>query len=211
MSRTRGARNADYEERRSALLSRLRGRLADRALGQPSMRELAAAAGVSVPTLTHYFGARDDLVAAVLEHSLQAGQEQLTHAATPQGTFAASIRQLLEHAALGHSYGVSALHRIGLTEGLGHESLGPAYVQMTLEPTLQAIEKRLSAHVDAGEMRRDTDVRHAALQLLTPLLFAQLHQHELGGDQCRPLDVQDFIADHADMFVRAYGALRGEE
>lgn len=204
MSRTRGARNADYDERRSALIERLRGRLADRGAGQASMRELAASAEVSVPTLTHYFGGRDDVIAAVLEHSLEAGQEHLAYAATPQGSFASSIRQLLDYAALGHRFGVSELHRIGLTEGIGHPGLGPAYVEKTLEPTLQAIEKRLSAHVAAGEMR-EANVRHAALQLLAPLLFAQLHQHELGGDRCRPLDTEQFIVDHADMFVRAYG------
>lgn len=205
MSRTRGARNADHAQRRAALIGRLRSRLADRASGQASLRELAASAGVSVPTLTHYFGNRDDIVAAVMADSRREGQVHLDLAATPQGGFAHSVRQLLSYAAAGHLAGVAQLHVIGLTEGIGHERLGSSYVEGILEPTLQAVEARLSAHVAKGEMR-DLDVRHAALALLSPLLIAQLHQGELNGSSCRPLDIGRFVEDHAAGFVRAYAS-----
>jgi AcrR family transcriptional regulator len=205
VSRTRGARNADHSERRAALIVRLRARLANRAVGQASLRELAASAGVSVPTLTHYFGTREDIVAAVMADSRKEGQVHLDAAAMPKGGFAASVRQLLSYAAAGHLAGVSQLHVIGLTEGIGHERLGSSYVEAILEPTLQAVEARLAAHIATGEMR-DVDTRHAALALLSPLLLAQLHQGELNGSSCRPLALGRFIADHAEGFVRAYGS-----
>jgi AcrR family transcriptional regulator len=205
VSRTVGARNAGHAERRAALIGRLRTRLANREIGQASLRELAASAGVSVPTLSHYFGTRQDIVAAVLAHSREEGEPHLAMAARPQGPFAQSVRQFLAYAAMGHLAGVSQLHVIGLTEGIGHAGLGPRYVEAILEPTLQAIEARLAAHVAAGEMR-DVDLRHAALTLLSPLLLAQLHQGELNGSGCRPLDLDRFMEDHAAGFVRAYGA-----
>lgn len=203
MSRTKGARNADHAERRAELVGRLRTRLADRSQGQGSLRELAASAEVSIPTLRHHFGGREDVVAAVLEAAVEEGRPYREVASAPQGPFEASVRQLLGYAAAGHCYGVGDLHAIGLTEGLGHATLGRAYVQSILEPTQQAVETRLAAHVAAGEMP-SVDLRHAALALIAPLLLAQLHQGELGGRRCRPLDLETLISDHAQAFVRAY-------
>ena len=205
MSRTKGARNADYAERRANLIARLGRRLADRSLGQASLRELAASAEVTIPTLRHYFGGREEVVAAVLGAAEEAGQPYRAAASAPQGTFEVSIRQLLDYAASGHRHGVGDLHAIGLTEGLGHAQLGPRYVLSILEPTLQAVEARLAAHVASGEMRQ-ADLRHAALALIAPLLLAQLHQGELGGSRCRPLDLEAFLDDHAEAFVRAFRA-----
>ena len=54
-----------FEARRAELLARLRARLTDRGAGQPTLRELAVAAGCSVSTLAHYFGRRNDVVLAV--------------------------------------------------------------------------------------------------------------------------------------------------
>lgn len=210
MARTKGARNAGHPERRAALIGRLRARLADRNTGPASLRELAAAAGVSVPTLTHYFGSREDIIAAVFTHSREEGQPHLAAAATRTAPFARSVRDLLAEAALGFRLGVGQLHVIGLTEGVGQASLGLSYIEQILEPSLQAIEARLTAHIDEGEMR-EVDVRHAAVALLSPLLIAQLHQQELGGSDCRPLDLDGFIEDHAAAFVRAYGRSQGRE
>jgi len=42
-----------------------------------------------------------------------------------------------------------------------------------------------------------------------PLFVALLHQDALGGAMCRELDVDAFVDNHVDMFVRAYGVARG--
>lgn len=156
-----------------------------------------------MPTLKHHFGGRNEVVAAVLDHAGAAGAPHLQAGATPSGPLDRSVRAFLAYAAMGHRHGVGDLHAIGLTEGIGHGVLGPRYVSVILEPTLQALEARLAAHVAAGEMR-DANLRHAALALLAPLLLAQLHQDELGGAACRPLDLDAFLEDHAAAFVRAY-------
>jgi hypothetical protein len=88
---------------------------------------------------------------------------------------------------------------------VGHETLGPVYVQELLEPTLQSAEARLSRHIADGELRR-CDVRHAALELVCPVVLGLLHQVQLSGARCRPLDVERFLADHLDTFLRAYAA-----
>ena len=48
----------------------------------------------------------------------------------------------------------------------------------------------------------------AASQLLAPVLIAVLHQHALGGTQCRPLHLPGFVANHLDAFLRAYEVVR---
>jgi hypothetical protein len=74
-----------------------------------------------------------------------------------------------------------------------------------LEPTLQALEHRLKNYVAQGVVV-DCDTRHAALMLLSPLLLALLHQHDLGGTRCRPLAIPALIDEHVRVFVRAYRA-----
>jgi AcrR family transcriptional regulator len=171
-----------------------------------SLRELAGAAGVSVPTLRHYFGDRDGVVRAALTRMAELGAAHVSRArveATDQA-LGPSLRWLLGEVVLGWGYGVGAMWSSGLQESLGHGTLGPAFVDDLLEPTLQATEARLAVHQARGELDAEADVRHAALQLVCPVLMGLLHQDPLGGAACRPLDVDAFLDDHVARFVRAW-------
>lgn len=206
MARVKGTRNAKYDERRAQLVRLLRRRLDQRGGPPPSWRELAAAAEVGLSTLTHYFGRREDIVQAVLEHDLASGAEPLSVMAEPSGPFAQSIADAVLHMAAGFRHGdLGAMYARGLVEGLRHETIGPAFLRTSLEPTLGAVERRLQEHIDRGEMRA-TDPRLPALALVSPVLLAFLHQEELGGCSIRPLDVDAFLAEHARAFVRAWSA-----
>jgi AcrR family transcriptional regulator len=204
MPRRQGARNAGYEQRRSELVSLLRRRLDQRGAAPPSWRELAAAADVSLSTLAHYFGKRDDVVRAVMVQDLASGAEPLEAMARPTGSFAQSVRDALEHMVGGFRHGgIGPMFARGLIEGLRHEAIGPAFLECALEPTLAAAERRLRAHIERGEMR-PVDPRGPALALVAPVLLAFLHQDELGGASVRPLDIDAFVAAHAAAFVRAW-------
>lgn len=209
MARTKGARNEGFEDRRRALLVALRSRLR-RPGPPPSLRELAAAADVTVPTLRHYFGDREGVVRAVMEDELAAGGAPggpLEVAATPQGTFAASVRALLRHADDGFAHGgLTEAHGMGLAEGLGSPALGADYLRLALDPTVDAFAARLRAHQERGEMRADVDARAAAVQLLAPLVVARLHQDRLGGRSGNPLDLGAMLDQQADAFARGYAA-----
>ena len=205
MARNAGTRNADYDSRRTCLIDRARVRLAARAATQPSFRQLAEAAGVSVTTMRHYFGTREALVTAVFAQSRAGAAPHLARARRPDSKdLQQSLQAFLRSVARGWTQGgVDALHRIGLAEGLRDDRTGLQYLNQVLEPTLQALEKRLDVHMAEGAMR-EADTRHAALLLLSPVILGLLHQHDLGGTHCRPLDLSAVIDTQVAVFVRAY-------
>lgn len=195
------ARRPDYDGKRRQLLGliALRFKQPDR----PSLRELAVAAGVTVPTLRHYFGDREGVVSAVLADAYARAAPFLALAARPDGALGPSLQTGLAQIVQGHLFAVGGFHAIGLTEGLLHRTLGPHYLQTILEPALQAFELRLQAHIDRGEMKA-VDVRQASLGLLAPVVLFMLHQGELGGQRVRPGAAQDLIAFLVSGFVAAY-------
>jgi AcrR family transcriptional regulator len=206
MARTSGSRNRDYDDKRLALVKRLDPRLSDLSRARPSFREMAGAAGVSVPTLRHYFKDRDGVLQAYLVWQGGESARYRPLVATTEDPFERSIRRLLQGSAFGlKDMGRIRTHVVGLTEGLHNARVGPSYLQATLEPLLASVEQRLTLHVARGEMRA-VDLRHAAVSLVAPLLVAILHQRELGGVSVRQMDLDRFLEDHAAAFVRAYAA-----
>jgi AcrR family transcriptional regulator len=206
MARTAGARNTQYDDRRNALIIKARERLELQSGSAPSFRELALAAGVSVATLRHYFGSRDDLIRSVFAYYLLGAERHLARASqTESGDLAAELTFVMQRIVIGWTRGnVGALHRIGLSEGLRNPATALYYLMDVLEPTLQALERRLEGYRALGVIRADTLPRHASLALLSPLVLALLHQFDLGGTRCRPLSIDDLIEQHVAMFVRAY-------
>ncbi len=205
MGRPVGARNPDYASAREAIVRRARGRLLAADGADASMRELARAAGVSAPTLRHYFPTRASLVLAVLARDHAAALPYLHHIAAgelpPPRTSLFEVLGFILDGFLEH--GVRDLHVLGLRAGLKNEAVGPAYLAEVLEPSLVALEARLERHAARGELCIERP-RVAALQLLAPLLLAVLHQYELGGARCRPLVLDEFLRAHVDTLVRAW-------
>jgi len=207
MGRPRGSRNPDFEHTRAGLLAAVRKRLDEPDGAHASFRELAAAAGVSAATLRHYFGSREGVIEAALAHSHKLGMPYMLNVATgPLGPLRESLRWLLDQFIHGaHTTIVADVHALGLSAGLRDPKLGPAYLNEVLEPSLQAVEARLARHVAQGDLA-PCDLRHAAISLIAPVLVATLHQWLLGGKGCRPLDLEAFVRDHLEAFIRAHGS-----
>lgn len=204
MGRVEGSRNHTYEERRRSLLLRARTRLGQPGASGASLRQLAEACGVSLPTLRHYFPQRADLILAVLAENLGDGRPHLAHISTAGQPFAASIREAVGYIAFGFDHGLGEIHTVGLTEGLRDPVVGPGFVSLVLEPSIEALQRRLDVHVAAGEMRA-VNTRHAALVLLSPVVLLMLHQRELGGAATHPTELRQFLDDQAEAFVKGYG------
>jgi AcrR family transcriptional regulator len=203
--RPKGARDGDYDEKREALLRRMSERLARRNGTRPSLRQLAEAADVTAPTLRHYFGGRDEMVAAVFAESRRLGDGFIRAAAEPRGDFGESVRDALDSVLQGMQRGpLGDLFAVGFIEGLMNDRLGPACLANVVDPAVDAITQRLEAHQARGEMRPG-NARHAALALISPLLIACLHQTQMSGQAERPLDLPALIEDLAIGFLRTYG------
>ncbi len=214
--RTKGVRNPDYEEKRRALAAAMITVVTRDE--PPSLQKLAQAAGVSVPTVRHYFDDRSGALAAALAEVGLQGKPHTFRLAHVEG----SDPKLVLETALGmflegwQKYGVGEVFEHSLSLGLAEATapedatVGPSVVDHLLEPTIDALETLLARLVDEGALEADIDVRHAALSLLSPVLVALLHQDGLGGKKCRPLDVDAFVASHIKRFIRAYGSLPAE-
>lgn len=168
--------------------------------GEPAtFAELADVAGVSAPTLRHYFGDRVGAYTAALAavdrdgERFRAGAGQVGDR-TPDETLPALLTATVE---TWRRYGLGAVFSPALALGIGHDERGPAFLSHLLEPFLESVEQLLQTHVDRGQLPVDLDVRGAALGLLAAPLLALLHQDALGGDTSRPLDVETFAVTHA--------------
>jgi len=206
VARPTGSRDKQFETRRVALLAAARQHLGAPGGRNASFRDIATACGVSVSTLTHYFGTRTALVAAIMEQAGREGAIYLAMAAQPSGPFARSIADLVRSIGQGFEFGVLTLQVIGLSEGFADPAAASAYLGHHLEPILGAIATRLDAHMALGDMR-PVDRRFAAILLLSPMVIARLHQSPLGGATGFPLSLPDFDAMHAESFVRAFAVV----
>lgn len=212
MPRAKGVKNADYEVKRRELLDRMLPRFACLDRERPSLRQLAAAAEVTAPTLQHYFGDRTGVIAALLEEYRRRGEARLGQASQASGDFAASMRDFAQALVLGMQ--ATAAVRLGdlmaasLCEGLGDPQVSPLALTYVIDPAVDALVCRLEQHAARGEMIK-ADLRAAALMLLSPLLLAVLHQDQLKGRERRRIELRGLADEVASAFVRAYAAQSG--
>lgn len=212
MARPSGSRNRDYEPERARLALALARCLIAGGGAPLSAREMAAGIGVSVPTLVHYFGSRDGAWRAAIETIGRMGDAAIERAATEDhGPPGPSTRWFLESFVQAWTrHGVGAMFGTGLALGMRSSQAGPGFINGILEPSLQAAERRLARHVERGEIP-PMDLRAAALALLSPVVLALIHQGPLGGDRCRPLDIDALIDVHHVAWLRGWASFRESE
>ncbi|HKR86653.1 MAG TPA: TetR/AcrR family transcriptional regulator [Phenylobacterium sp.] len=209
MPRAKGVKNADYESKRRELLDRMLPRFARLDVERPSLRQLAAAAEVTAPTLQHYFGDRTGVVAALLEEYRCRGEARLETVSKANGAFAQSMRDF----ALSLVFGMQAQGQVrlgdvmaaSLCEGLADPQISQLTLNHIIDPALDALVVRLEEHAARGEII-DSDLRAAALMLLSPLLLAVLHQDQMRGSERRRIELIGLAEQVSAAFVRAYAA-----
>ncbi len=205
MGRPAGRTNKGHEEERQRLASLLAARLLQPGGTGASFQELSESCGVSRATLRHYFHDQHGALQAAMTYLAQQGDTHIANVAKAElGNARDAISALVRLFALAwQRYGVGPIQHMGLALGLHNDQIGPFYLQKLLEPTLQAFEQRLQIHIERGELRPMLP-RTGALLLLSPLILALLHQEQLGGRACRPLDLDAFLTEHLDAFFRAW-------
>ncbi|HEX8440098.1 TetR/AcrR family transcriptional regulator [Archangium sp.] len=204
MGRISGARNRDHDETRARLVQTIAQQLLASGGTHPSLRILAEGAGVDPGTLRHYFGDRRGVVQAAFEYLLKFGQERQAWARSlAERPAREAFKQLLEQISTAWSGALGGMHAAGFAEGMADAGLGQIYVSSILEPTLSAVEELLIIFHTRGELSVP-NARVAALALMSPVLLALFHQHQLQGRRCRPLVLPDFVEAHLEGFLKGY-------
>ena len=202
MARPTGSRNRDFEEARAALLARMTEAIVARPSTLGSFSELASSARISRTTLRHYFGEHDSLVVELMKYwSTLGGRYPLP--GPPPSSAAEAMLRLAKWFVVGWQHGLGRLIERGVHSGVAHDVLGPAFVTYLLEPVLNHFEIQMTDWQEAGQLAKGS-ARHAALELVSPLLVALLHQDSFRGLKCRPLDLDSFLKAHVTRFLRAW-------
>ncbi|WP_430402213.1 hypothetical protein [Hyphomonas sp.] len=192
MPRPAGARNHDFEEKRSALVDGLTRFAVTAELRRPSLRQFAIAVEASEPTLRHYFQDRRGVVLAILERMGKFGQAVRKDLASPSENVAGAVKSYYKVAAPGAQFDLyTRAHAFGLIEGIADEATGKAYLKYMLEPALTVITDKLASTPDAPASALKQ--RAAAFAVLSPLILIGIHQMLLGGAEEAPLDSRSTI------------------
>ncbi len=166
-----------------------------------SLRQFAIKAGVSEPTLRHYFTDRQGVVIAIIGFFAEGARDWLARSAEPAATVVEAVNGYANLAMEGADTDIFAqAHAFALVESIHDPVVARAYLDLIIEPSLQAIENRMRPSVDPDGNEPER-VRHAALALYGTVLIAVLHQRLLRGAEARPLDMSGFFGDLAALFT----------
>ncbi|MEL6858745.1 MAG: hypothetical protein AAFO74_10190 [Pseudomonadota bacterium] len=192
MPRPAGVRNHDFEAKKTALLDALSEFALNDDLRRPSLRQFAIAAKASEPTLRHYFKDRQGLVIAILRHIHDRAIPLWDVIATGAPDTATAVEEYFRVTQAGLTHGGFArAHAFGIIEGMADEKVGQAYLELLLDPALQAVSEKMDA--TPGKPETETERRAAAFMMLSPILVMTLHQQLLGGRDVSPVDGDAFL------------------
>tara|TARA_R110000787_G_scaffold8592_28_gene29201 strand:- start:7023 stop:7640 length:618 start_codon:yes stop_codon:yes gene_type:complete len=187
MPRPVGARNHDFEEKRTALVQALTRFAVTAELRRPSLRQFAIAVETSEPTLRHYFKDRRGVVVAILENMGKFGRSIRDGFAAPADSVESAIKNYYRVATPGPQFDLfTRAHAFGLIEGIADETAGKAYLKYMLEPALGVVTQKLTG--TPGSPDSAQKLRTASFAVLAPLILIGIHQTLLGGADEAPVD-----------------------
>lgn len=148
--------------------------------------EVAARAGVSKGTLYLYFPSKEELLKAVIRHTLSAdialGHERLQ---AHQGSAREALLELLpEWWETVYDSPSSGVFKLVVSEVRNFPDIAEFYTREVVEPGSEVIGRLLTRGVQQGEFRADLDVPAAVQSVVLPMVMLCLHKHSLGPCAC---------------------------
>lgn len=167
------------------------------------IEEVAQRAGVSKGTLYLYYPSKEELLKAVISHTLS---ERIAEGAAQAALHAGSASDLLRGILVewwGQLYAspASGVFKLVITEVRNFPEIGEFYARHVIEPAHQLISGILQRGITRGEFRA-VDIDHAVHSLVLPLVMICLHRHSLGACPGEwHLDGGAFIAQHVQLVL----------
>jgi AcrR family transcriptional regulator len=148
--------------------------------------EVATLAGVSKGTLYLYFPSKEELLKAVIHHTLSAdiaqGRERLL---AHQGSATEALLELLpEWWEAVYDSPNSGMFKLVVTEVRNFPEIAEFYAQEVVQPGMEVIGQLLQRGMAQGEFRADLDVMAAVHSVVLPMIMLCLHKHSLGPCSC---------------------------
>jgi AcrR family transcriptional regulator len=175
--------------------------------------EVAARAGVSKGTLYLYFPSKEELLKAVIRHTLMAdiarGAERLAQESGPTGQLLAEL--MTEWWVTVYESPSSAVFKLVMTEVRNFPEIGEFYLREVVEPGHVLIGTLVQRGIDRGEFR-PVDVDHVVHSIVLPMVMLCLHKHSLAAcGFIEPYLTQpaQFVRQHMDLILNGLRAGMG--
>lgn len=153
-------RSANMAKRRESILSEARKLIATEGFDALKLRDLAARAGVTVPTIYNLIGGKPEILAIIIEDLVAQLQNALQPATTTQaeGVFEAQVNQLADLFSTDEDY-YRAAFIAGDHSGLFEQRSDTGIFARSVQPLIDACELahkngHLLGHVSAEQMGR---------------------------------------------------------
>lgn len=170
--------------------------------------DVAQRAGVSKGTLYLYYPSKDDLLKAVISHSVTA---QIAEGARLVDAHTGSTTELMRTLVVPWWQQLvrspaSGVFKLMITEARNFPEVADFYAREVMQPGEAVLTRVIRRGVDSGEFR-PVDVRHTVFSLLLPMVMVCVHKHSLGACSPEPaLDPDRFIAEHVELLIAALTA-----
>jgi AcrR family transcriptional regulator len=205
MSPSSSIRQRRKDARPSELLDAALTLFVEKGFAATKSEEVAARAGVSKGTLYLYFPSKEELLKAVIRHTLLAdiarGAERLAQESGPTGELLVELMtdwwvNVFESPS-------SAIFKLVMTEVRNFPDIGEFYLREVIEPGHQLIGGLVQRGIDRGEFR-PVDVDSVVHSIVLPMVMLCLHKHSMGA--CGFADSHlaqpaEFIRQHLDLIL----------
>ena len=170
------------QARPSELLDAALALFVEKGFAATRAEEVAHRAGVSKGTLYLYFPSKEELLKAVIRHTLSAdiaGGREWVQAFN--GTASEALTELLSRWwERVYDSPNSAIFKLVLTEVRNFPDIAEFYAREVAAPGMELMSQLLQRGVDSGEFR-PLDVRQAVYSLALPMIMLCVHKHSLGA------------------------------
>jgi AcrR family transcriptional regulator len=182
MSATVPARQRRKQARPSELLEAALALFVEKGFAATRSEEVAARAGVSKGTLYLYFPSKEELLKAVIGHTLKAdiarGAERLAQEDGPTGQLLVEL--MTEWWVSVYDSPSSAIFKLVTTEVRNFPEIGDFYLREVIEPGHRLIGGLVQRGIDRGEFR-PVDVDAVVHSIVLPMVMLCLHKHSMGA------------------------------